>query len=1046
MLTLLHGPFHPHLERAFVDEIRAVRADDPLRPVAVAAPSHRLVRRLEALALEAFPGGMVQVYFLPYQALARRVLLDGAPRAPEFADEAELYRVVVERALRENLARSERLGPLLGYPGLVDVLYQTVRDLQDGGIDPVAGIAAVQEGLFDESDREGLAELFLLQLKYREVLERERLTDGTGVFTGAAERAGESPWLASLGSLLCYGFYDMTGAQSEFFDALIRATDVRAFVPMAKDDPAWIFARSLFDRWTGMAKEVRAAKPDLRPARPEVRLVHASGRADEVWRAAKEVLRCVEEDGVRPAEIAVVARSLEGGLREALVAALEENALPVTPDRGPALLAQPIAKAVAQAIGVGEGGYARRRVLELVSSPFFRAAEGDVVEARPDLWDRVSRRLAIRGGAAAWRDRLARVAGRDMPLTGRDPDDERGPVVAAAEVERLRERVERVIAATEGLPAEETWAGHIDAHRALLERLFDPASADDAEREAWATVLETLEGLRGCDRVPGGATRRFFTETLLRVLEKARLRAPAGPVPGVRILDAMAARGLTFPVVIAIGLNERVFPRAIHEEPFLRDRLRRSLNEGLGAALPEKLRGFDEERLLFRMVEEAATRTLVLSWQRSDENGRTLIPSLYLRPYLAEAEAGKLRKESVPLGVGLRLRSVDWVRLTPAEAAMRLPLSGRPAQSCLKACGRRATDYAHAVAAMAEIDRFGALGRFDGLVDGAASWWDRRLARGVAPTSLETFAKCPFQFFAKHVLALEPLPEPEQVVDLSAADQGRLAHGILERTLAAVRDAGGWAAVEPGRARELLAAEAASAFEAFERETPVGYPLLWEARRSLILGALDGFLDRDRGRVLADGFAPLYFEAAASAPIPLAQGSLRFYGQMDRVEVKDAGSELHFRVRDYKTGKRPSDLEGKKLESAIRKGQRLQLPVYLAIGRAFLEAERRAGRLPDRPLIPAGAVYEYLAIDRGEPDEVALEGDFWATAAADLQETLRRFADGIRAGHFFIRPAEGAHGHCSWCEFATMCRKEHIPTARRAEEDARAQEFRERVK
>ena len=77
----------------------------------------------------------------------------------------------------------------------------------------------------------------------------------------------------------------------------------------------------------------------------------------------------------------------------------------------------------------------------------------------------------------------------------------------------------------------------------------------------------------------------------------------------MKVLDAMSARGIPFRALFILGLNEKVFPRAISEEPFMRDHIRRRLSEVLGNLIPEKLRGFEEERLLFLLPVECRTGT-----------------------------------------------------------------------------------------------------------------------------------------------------------------------------------------------------------------------------------------------------------------------------------------------------------------------------------------------------------------------------------------------------------------------------------------------------
>src|SRR4029078_10778473 len=78
-------------------------------------------------------------------------------------------------------------------------------------------------------------------------------------------------------------------------------------------------------------------------------------------------------------------------------------------------------------------------------------------------------------------------------------------------------------------------------------------------------------------------------------------------------------------------MNEGVFPRAIREDAFLRDRDREVLERDLGYKVSQKLTAFDEEKLLFTLLAGAARERLYCSFQRADENGRGLAPTWYLR-------------------------------------------------------------------------------------------------------------------------------------------------------------------------------------------------------------------------------------------------------------------------------------------------------------------------------------------------------------------------------------------------------------------------------
>ena len=100
---------------------------------------------------------------------------------------------------------------------------------------------------------------------------------------------------------------------------------------------------------------------------------------------------------------------------------------------------------------------------------------------------------------------------------------------------------------------------------------------------------------------------------------------------GVQVLEVQQARGLSFKVVFLLGMNEKVFPRLIREDPFLSDAARSALAQATGCRLGRKLDGYEEERFLFELMRQSATQHQYLLTERSDEEGKALIPSTYLK-------------------------------------------------------------------------------------------------------------------------------------------------------------------------------------------------------------------------------------------------------------------------------------------------------------------------------------------------------------------------------------------------------------------------------
>ncbi len=239
----------------------------------------------------------------------------------------------------------------------------------------------------------------------------------------------------------------------------------------------------------------------------------------------------------------------------------------------------------------------------------------------------------------------------------------------------------------------------------------------------------------------------------------------------------MAARGLRFRALFVIGLNDKIFPRSIQEDAFLRDADRDILNRDLGYKIARKLDGFAEERLLFALLLRSVRERLYLSYQRADRKGRALAPSGYL---------AELHRELAGQEIAIRRRPMErWASwpcdsrlLTPQEQALRMILqSGEPHALALSLTGRGESGERVPLAALwpcVELRQAPALLREGLVVLASLEGSDLRLtgydgfvgvdpagAPGqilLSPTALQRYAQCPFQYYSAQVLRVMPLP------------------------------------------------------------------------------------------------------------------------------------------------------------------------------------------------------------------------------------------------------------------------------------------------
>jgi len=1074
MLRVITGPFHPDLELALVQEIRQLKTDDPLVPVAIVVPSSLLLQRVRELLILEHGLSLLNVHFLTFHQLALRLRDEWQDSAqglhanvlPEIMPDLFFEQLLGELAER-SLPGCETLRLRELPPGARRALWATIRDLNDAMVEPAVALRGVAEGQFAAEDGPVLAALFTLQAAAAEASLALGVRTMDDVAAQAAAAAATSRFLSGLHRVCYYGFYDLTQVQLTLFEAVCRRAPTTLYFPLVPG-PDFEFARRFFERHMARlqvsppvsvprAEAVGSGPGTSSPVRP--RIMSTVGPEDELTLACKEILLLVETHGYRFDEIGVIARTLEP-YADSLRRTFDQHRIPFASTAGLSVIRHPVAKTLLQLAALRLTGFYRATMMDVVASPFYRAGpEADAVEPRPHLWQLAVRALGITRGEEEWR-RLAQAARVEVWAGEQEEDDEDGRRIGVErdQLQVLWKRVSRLLRDCLALPAEGGFAELTDAFEELISgHLSVPGLTDASDGRAGdegdpervgAAVRAALQTLRSLDRIGVRLGWREWVRTFTHAIEDTTV--PVGPTehPGVQVLDAMSARGLPFRALFVLGLNENVFPRVIREDAFLRDRSRRVLEETLGYKIGEKLPGYDEERLLFALLAQAARERLYLLYQRADRDGRPLA----LSPYLAErlpAGAG----ENSPEDVRLRRRFSDRVALpqfapafqTREEWTFGLVLEGRDPVPVLDAVGRGAELFRAGVRTLRALEgEARAPGAFDGLTGPLESHWSRLLARGLAPTPLETYARCPFQYFAAHALKLEPFREPvgAEVPPLAI---GEVCHAAMARLYPALLERG-WPEqdLEPASFDALVASVTAEACRDYAARQGGGYALLWELTREMIVSVVTEAVRADREDCLASGFRPVRFEVEAEGTLDAEQVSglapVKVRGRLDRVDRR--ARPVAWRIVDikYRHGGKMQPKDRDLLLAGVR-GFRLQPPLYACMRQA---GDQERDQPPAHPEPPERVEFLFLA-PRWEERVArrAFQTAAWASPGGrEISETLTLLLDGIKAGRFFVLPDT----YCDQCDFSAACRRWHGPTWLRSHWSEVAKALRERRK
>jgi ATP-dependent helicase/nuclease subunit B len=1056
------------LESRLAALVREVKERDPagaFAPVAIVAPTRRLIGHLQVRLAEAFPG-LLNLHFFHHDSLARAAAAAaGAPSPAVLSDGAReaLIERIVARAGGDLAAYvASRPGSLASLRSTVDDLREAVVALSTASAPPALGARG--------------REVLRVATEYARALqslEGRGLTDRTGCLRAAL------PHLEAFGRrfrlLVHYGAYDLIGANLDLMRPLegsgVRIVYLAPFHPaspafaaarrfwpeMLRDEVAVIDGRSA-GRILGDRLPLLYDETSIPPALDEGRVAffHAQGSAAELREVALRILALHRDHGVPLGRIGVVARSLEpyAPLLRPVFAA---HGLPFVTSAALGAPREARAQAALHLARAALGDFERQPLMDLFKSGLFLHEDPDL-SREAHAWDLLSREWRVVRGRSAWtRDLPVWVEEWEPHLPG-DADDEASARAAALKEARRRQArglvtaVERLWRAARPVLKADGWSVWAGAMEALCGDLLD-GFGDDAQSDAGAgAVLEVLSGMRDLE----AAGLPFSGPAALARFERALRGAavPIGPVAadgspatgdngGVRILDAMQARGLAFDALFLVGLNADLFPRRAREDPFLSDDDRRLLRAAQSRPLPIKSAGREEERLLLAHLLGSARRWLTVSWQRADESGRARVPSLALREIarvtLGAADLGRVEEAARRIATHPAEAGKEAVErlglLPPREARLNVALqSGSPRRlvealpvlpSSPTSGDREALAAGLRLLQIIEDDSAADLG-YDAFVGGA---WPAPPVW--SPSRLEALGACPQYFFFRHALHAQELAGPLAGYELEAADLGLRVHQVLHDVYSGLVEAGDLPGAPGDPAPAVRRAEglARAAWERHTRSLAARlrpfYPLLWETTSETWLGALLGFLRRDVADLARAGAQVIGLEKVARAEILCGEPPrpLAIHGRFDRVCLRERQEVV---VSDYKTS---GSLEGHVHLAGLLKANRLQMPLYVLMAGSLLADWSVAGARVRAEVLGVGPAFAPDAVPEDET-RADLDPEDFDRHRRGIEETVAVLLDLAAAGAF---PLNAGSRLCPSCPYVRACRKAHAPTLERLE-------------
>lgn len=1039
-VELLVGPYRSGKSGYLLELLVGQARTSPLSNILLVVPSARyrslveerlrrlLVAQLSAGSSQA--GGIFGVRIMPFYE-ACRLILETAGQSANVVPDGTRTRLVAE-AIESVLRRGElkTLAPIAGLAGTSAAVLELIDEFQRAGLSPgdvrltleqtaaaesrYLELARIYEEYWRALDRIGYHDRRRVAFAAREILFQGSLAgaDGKGSGHGAAPTLSFALMavdgfdrISRLQAQVILGMSRLSRQTKVIFDyqagsqecpledeylwkqssyeELVRTLPIEAPVP---------FARTVV---RGNASSPPAEFPDRQPAHRKT--FCALDRFLEMQEIARLCKQCIVRQGLRPADILVVARDLKP-YRAAVETAFTEAGIPCFVDESVSLLELPIVQFTVGLVTLYQRDFARADVLALLRSPYLRLDELGFGRPEVEDIDRQSFALNVVGGRQQWQDAFGDSNQRRCWTGLLRLFDLATPASDAATLTDFSSWVEN-----------------------LLERLLTlPHDADDRtdrnseDRSALAALREIVRSLVLEDALT--EQRKLPFESLVRrfgtLVAAGNYRRHRQWSEAVTICGADLAPNKMYEAVFVAGMVEGEFPRRGGQSGFVsREELARWSAFGLDIGNPRHHPGF--EWALFAALVKRARKLICLSFPLYEMNGDETVPSFFI----AEEVSSRLASLSIPYESSIRepvsVRDAVAGRLwnfppvassisAPVFAALRHPrveefaasLAAPLAVALGRACGPRDTLYN------------GCLTEFVGT--GAASV---RLPERWSVSRLNYYGQCPFKYWVSCLLRLEPRLKPGTglPVDLlgstyhralelfytGLASRGLSLRNLDEQTcLDAMTAAADAALAELESRREFRSGE----FWAYEKQE-IHFRMKRFAREELVRAATD-----------ERSFEPAYFELRfgedkpGSLPplsVETSAGPVLIRGVIDRIDVSEEGRQV--RIVDYKSGSasiKPADALG---------GRNLQIPVYaLAVERAILPGIH----------VTAGV---YLSVNSGEVcGRLDFEGRDGDKLRARTQELIERFVSSIGKGDFTVRPTD--QSLCTTCQHNKVCR------------------------
>ncbi len=781
---------------------------------------------------------------------------------------------------------------------------------------------------------------------------------------------------------------------------------------------------SLFTRFQDENRENlfrKKAGASIKNYKDQIKSISASTREAEIKAIASEIKHLTLQNSVRPEEICVVF-NLISNYSDIVRDVFPLYGLPYNlTDRFPLDSASPVV-ALISFLEIAENDFYYKNIFRALSGGIIKPGEIDVTNLM-----RISTRLKIISGYDSWQRSLndALLSAEENESGSYDAAEIKESCSSALEdISRLHGYLEPFLVKS-AIPEFRDKLHKVIYHLEIPVRLL-LAGIEDADMNIKSVniLIETADEILSLLEDQFGKEEKFplkfYLHNLRMAVSSSRFNVREKPGYGVQITTMNEIRGLKFNFLFIAGLCDGDFPTRFSPEIFFSGSMARARGER---------NHLTEERYLFYQSLCAWNKKLFLTYPRRNER-KEFVQSDFLREFMNSFEVTAGDELEYKDTIYTKEQLLTYIGRHGIEQTAQLVslddagLNGEEINKAMQIDSLRSTDP------FGESVYTGFISK--DLSGTAKEKLEKMRERQFSITQLETYALCPYRYFAERVLRLDIFEEPTE--EIEALELGSLIHSILFTFYSTLKKdnivLGGCSDPVFRQAEKILFKTAErmvgeinfnSPLSFFEKEKIFGV----EGNRKNSI--LYKFLTAEREN--NEGFVPEFFETGFGSIRKeqgqdvllndLKAGEAKVRGKIDRIDLNR--DENLFKVYDYKTGK------GNLQKPDMYEGLKLQLPLYLFAAKEIIKAEL------NEDYKPAGALLyslKYNSSDFGkneisfgknkDPEEKAVLYDELIEICL---KAINKYVEGISSGDFRLSQIDKREEKaCRFCGFRAICR------------------------